>query len=143
MTIKPVMQIATRTFKSPVVDGLQLVEKLHYTEKPTRPTIMTKKLSMDGKTLAEFSQKELGNGLKLETYDANGSTIKLVKDKFGDFLAFKTNIEDSHIEKQHLVENMQNALRSKFASFFNPEYSILKNYKNRYSEIMDTRRFNH
>lgn len=139
MTIKPVMQFATQTFKSPSVNGLQLVEKLHYIQKPTRPTIMTKKLSMDGKTLAEFSQKELGNGLKLETYESNGSTIKLVKNKFGDFIAFKTNIEDYRFGPQKLVEHMQEAIRAKFSSFLEPELIIQKNYRNRYSEIMANR----
>ncbi len=141
MTIKPVMQFTTRTFKSPSVNGLQLVEKLHYAEKPTRPTIMTSRLSMGSETLAEFSQKELGNGLKLETYNANGNKIQLIKNKIGEFVAFKTNIEDVRIDPQHLVENMKAAVKSKFSSFFNPELSILKNYENRYTEIADKRNY--
>lgn len=139
MTIKPVMQFTTRTFNSPKVNGLQLVEKLAYTEKPTRPTIMTKRLSMGEKTLAEFSQKELGNGLKLETYNANGNTVKLVKNKLGEFLAFRTNIEDYRFGPYKLVEHMQDAIRAKFSSFLEPELIIQKNYRNRYSEIMANR----
>ncbi len=121
MTIKPVMQFSTKTLNSTRVEGLQMIEKLAFSQKPTRPTIMLKKLSLNGETLAEVGEKRLSNGLMFETYNANGSKIKLIKNIFGELLAFKTNIQNYPFNPHKLVENMKDTIRYKFASFYHIE----------------------
>lgn len=119
----------TKTFHSPSVNGLHVVEKLAFAEKPTRPTIMSKKLVLGKKTLAEVSIKELSNGLKFESYNSSGDTIKLIKDKFGNYLSFKSNIKNYNFDPKRLVENMKLTIRQKLSSVHNNDLYIRKDYK--------------
>ncbi len=116
MAIKP-LQFKTSTFNSPNVDGLRLMKRVGFHENIRKPIIMNEKLSLNNRTLAEFSSKDLGNGLTFESYNANGDTIKLIQNSQGDFLAFKTNIEHPLDDKHRLLNNMKATILDKFASF--------------------------
>lgn len=127
MAIGP-MKFSTRQFTSASVNGLNLVEQIGFVERPTRPTIISKKMSMGDKVLAEFYSENLANGLKHEKYNSNGCTLEFTSDKFGNFISFDTNIKDYQFGRVKLIENIRNAIKSKFESFFEPEHCIRKNY---------------
>lgn len=114
------MNFTTKTIESCNIKGLKLVEQLAFVNKPSRPTIMSKKLSLDNKTLAEFSIKELSDGSKLETYESDGYKVKLVKNKYGDFIKFRTNQETTQ-PPETLVDRIQVAIKTKFTNFLESE----------------------
>lgn len=127
-SIKPVMQFSTRQFNSPTIEGLSMIEKIGFTEKPTMPSIIKKKMTMGDKVLAEYSSEALGNGMKREKLFSNGDSIEFVRDKLGDITSFESNIENYAFSKERLIENIKTAIIDKFSSFFHLENFISKDY---------------
>ena len=120
-------------FNSPHIDGYKLVNTKYYdsgklTRRPRIESVQFIKTKDETETasliankessvLGEYNGKSFENSSKFEIYKLHEDVIKLIKDRFGTIIAFKTNVKNSKLNNDRLYDNFKTALNGMTRNF--------------------------
>lgn len=106
----------TTQFNSTRVSDYVLTNKRYYTKSPYRPVIEEQVLS-DNKNITRCSFMRRPNGLSLNVLEANGEFIKVLRDKFGKVLSYKSNVNFRPEDLERVYKNTTELVRSRLENF--------------------------
>ena len=81
------------------------------------PFIKSNQIFDSGKIVAESSVKKFADGSKFEVYRMKDSVLKILKNKFGEILGYKSSEKSSVLSKEEIIENTKMAFASKVRRF--------------------------
>ena len=108
------------TFASPRIDGLKLTNTKFYEQYPDPRTlkIETHRIESPAGIHIEFSsRKNLQNGNMFEVYKFPEETIKILKNRFGEILKFKSSLDCHNLNPEWTYKNAKESMAEKFKRF--------------------------
>lgn len=108
------------TFASPRIDGLKMTNTKFYEQysDPRTLKIETHKIENEKGVEIEFSsRKNLQNGNMFEIYKFPEETIKILKNRFGEILKFKSTIDCHNENAEWTYKQAKESIAGKFRNF--------------------------
>lgn len=106
-------------------DNSQFTRLIGYRDNLKKPVIISEKIvDRNKKVPLEYSVKKLSNGDTFESYNLRGNKIKLIKDRLGNLVSFKTNVKNYKIDNFSLIENMKTLILDTVSSYLKPSYNL-------------------
>lgn len=102
------------TFNSPHTEGLKIVNTRYFDDKGSvlNPKIETHQFIDKNSIQARYESKKFENGDRFELYQTPEQEIKLIKNRFGEIKAFKSNLPARRNFQPHLIERVQNFIKN-------------------------------
>ena len=113
-------------FASPHVDSLKVVNQKFYEQiiSPRTLKIETHKLESPLCVHAEFSSRTSSqNGTKFEIYKLPEETIKVLKNRYGEIIKFKSSMDCHNFSPEWTYKNVKEAMAEKLRAFLKWEHS--------------------
>lgn len=106
-------------FKSPRIKDLTMLNTRYFNKTNTllNPDIESIKIQNGQDTLVEFSSKKFFNGNIFEVYRLNDEIIKVLKNRFGEIINFKSSISNNNNNPAHTYELAKDAVNAKIRNF--------------------------
>lgn len=107
----------TTQFNSTRVSDYVLTSKRYYTKNLYNPVIEELTMS-DNKNVTRSISMKRPNGVILNILEANGEYIKVLRDRLGKVLAYKSNINFRPEDLERVYKNTTELVRSRLSNFF-------------------------
>ncbi len=106
-------------FKSPRIKDLTMLNTRYFNKTNTllTPDIESIKIQKGRDTVVEFSSKKFSNGNIFEVYRLNDEIIKVLKNRFGEIINFKSSISNNNNNPAHTYELAKDAVNAKIRNF--------------------------
>ena len=106
-------------FKSPRIKDLTMINTKYFNKSNTSltPDIESIKIQKGRDTVVEFSSKKFSNGNLFEVYRLNNEIIKVLKNRFGEIINFKSSISNNNNTPAHTYELAKDAINAKIRNF--------------------------
>lgn len=106
----------TTQFNSQRVSDYVLTSKRYYTKNQYNPVIEELTMS-DKKNVTRSISMKRPNGVNLNILEANGEYIKVLRDRLGEVLAYKSNINFRPEDLERVYKNTTELVRSRLENF--------------------------
>lgn len=109
----------TSSFASPYVDGLKITNQKFYEQginQTLQPRLETHRLESKDGIHAEFSSRTSKN-YKFEVYKLPEETIKILKNRFGEIIRFKSTMDCHNKQAEWTYRNVKETMAEKLRAF--------------------------
>lgn len=107
----------TTQFNSQRVPDYVLTSKRYYTKNPHNPVIEELTMS-DKKNVTRSVSVRRPSGVNLNILEANGEYIKVLRDRLGQVLSYKSNINFRPEDLEWIYKNTVELINAKLLDFF-------------------------
>ncbi len=117
MPIKTPLTKHVSSFTSPYINGAKMINTRYYEPNRQFSKIESHEITYPNGANTSFTTKTFSNGNKLEVYRLPDEIVKVLKNRFGEVLGFKSSIKQHNIEPERTYENIKNVVHERTINF--------------------------